>query len=236
MEHERSCWVNCSFLTHWIEANCLTCFTKDLPVWKDNKNDFYIIANYKFNQQTYSFPIRIEKSKTSTFLKAFEVVQTGPNEYKETKNLTDLVKRWLGPNQDFYDKIITPDLLGVETLKVCFVDTESFDTVERVFTRHEPIVLAVSEEPPLPRSMSIQTYPAIELIPTTKPLEDLEVDNMQDTTGEAPYWIDSPAVNNDPREPFERGIVKPLSIPLDSKEPRKSFTFNHEQLIESHVR
>jgi len=232
MEHTRSCWVDCSFLTHWIEANCLTCFTKDLPVWKDNGKEFYVVANYKFNQQTYSFPIRIEKSKTSTFLKASEVIQIGSNEYKETQNLTDLVKRWLGPNQDFYDKVITPDLLGVEALKVSFVDTESFDIVERIFTRHEPIVLSpeLAYKPPSPR-MSIQTLPEQDA-----PLPQLILSNhspSQQSVGEAPFWIDSPVVKNDPREPSP--LRTPLSA-LTSKEPRTSFTFNPEQLIDSHIR
>jgi len=177
----RSCWVNCSFITHWVEALCLSCFTKDLPVWKDNGNEFYIVNNYKFNQQTYSFPIRIEKNKTSTFLKAFEVVQTSPGEYKETKNMTDLVKQWLGPNQDFYDKVITPNLLGVSALKVCFVDLESFDTIDRIFTSNEPIVLApeIAYRPPSPRiTNSISLYDTVES-----------------------YQNDSPEVKNDPREP-----------------------------------
>jgi Family of unknown function (DUF5772) len=185
--HSRSCWVNFSFIAHWIEANCLTCFTKDLPVWKDNGKEFYIINKYKFNQQTYSFPIRIEKNKTSTFLKAFEVVQTGPNEYKETKNITELVKQWLGPNQDFYDKVVTPNLLGVSALKVYFVDIESFDTIERIFIEHEGIVLLpeIVYKPPSPR---IKTECCIN-----------HSSSLYENTES--YQNDSPCIQNDPREP-----------------------------------
>jgi len=218
--HSRSCWVNCSFITHWFEALCLTCFTKDLPVWKDNGNEFYIVNNYKFNQQTYSFPIRIEKNKTSTFLKAFEVVQTSPGEYKETKNMTDLVKQWLGPNQDFYDKVITPNLLGVSALKVCFVDLESFDTIDRIFTSNEAIVLApeIAYRPPSPRiTNSISLYDTV---------ESYQNDSPDTLLASAPCGV---SIKNDPREPF------PLRADA-CKEPRNSFSFDKERFADSHIR
>lgn len=207
--HSRSCWVNFSFITHWIEAHCLTCFTKDLPVWKDNGNEFYIVKDYKFNQQTYSFPIRIDKNKTSTFLKAFEVLQTGPDEYKETKNITELVKQWLGPNQDFYDKVVTPKLLGFSSIKVCFVDLESFDTIERVFTENDSIVLIpeMAYKPPSPQmNTSSSLYNTVES-----------------------YQNDSPELKNDPREPRN-------SFTFKQEHLVSCRSIDEGRLAESHIR
>ena len=59
---------------------------------------------------------------------------------EEEEDVTEEIKQYLGPHEDWHDVHLTAGRIGYTTLKISKLDSETFDVVERTFGEHDQLI------------------------------------------------------------------------------------------------
>jgi hypothetical protein len=149
-QYEMSCWSTFVSYIYLIHATIKSCFTPDIiekNILLEDEQSIYLISKYQYNKKTYNVPIKIEKDTTVSFMKATSIIYNQEsNSIKEEIDITSSIIEWLGPNEDFHHSIITPKLLGMNSIRIQFMDSDTLDIVERIFKENEPLSLSANIE------------------------------------------------------------------------------------------
>ena len=135
-------WTNwCVTRIRYIEAWFRWCCIPPIPILRETTQELYILPSYRYNQQIYTIPVKIEKDKTMTFVRACIIQPTLDGKEEEGHDLTERMTQFLGPNQDFHKIEISPLMIGYPSIRLYFIDTQTLDVISRTFHQHEPMVL-----------------------------------------------------------------------------------------------
>lgn len=142
---EVSCWSWCVMgvkyvQAYWKQKTQPESVRKKEMILKEEHDIIYLLSEYEYNNHTYKIPIKIERNKLMRFVKAYTVNDRGEDEVC----ITDIIRDWLGPNEDFHQTAVTPNLLGYVSIRLYSLDLETFDTIDRIFTTFEVLTLEAS--------------------------------------------------------------------------------------------
>jgi hypothetical protein len=224
--YKMSCWTSCIASSRYLEARWKVMTSQDKSSnEREIKGVYYVFSEYEYNQRKYKIAVKINRHKTMTFLKA-----VGKRQQPEiTEDITSLVAEWLGPNEDFHGTVVTPRLLGYHEIELSNLDTNTFETVSQVFIEDEPMSLVQSEES---KKQSVSQTEPLRIHPDVK-----------ETTNE--YWLESPRLIDDPREPRESPLASTLQASADQRSIDRqnlslsgasTFSMSPSELKEMHYR
>ena len=91
-----------------------------------------IQLNYEWNKKHYSILMNVHTMQATEFIKATTTI-TSSNEdgsaTTEVKDVSEAIKPFLGPNEDWHQMKYTPSTLGYNNLTMVKLDVETFDMV-----------------------------------------------------------------------------------------------------------
>jgi hypothetical protein len=185
-QYEMSCWSTFISYIYLIHATIKSCFTPNIVeknILFEDEQSIYLISKYQYNKKLYNIPIKIEKDTTVSFIKATSIIfEEGIKTIKEEIDITSSIIEWLGPNEDFHHSIITPKLLGINYIRIQFMDSDTLDIVERIFKENEPLSLSANTQ--------LEEIIIDEKI--NKPSLSIHIDEVE---------LAEIVIENDPREP-----------------------------------
>lgn len=112
-------WKTCSTI---LRANCKMWFTKK------EKNEY----KYYYKGNLYRIKLNKNINFESKLVEAFD---------SNEKDITDIIKMYAGPNEDFHNMKISPKMLNLEKVIIRVLDQEVFEINESIFEDDQTLII-----------------------------------------------------------------------------------------------
>ncbi len=93
---------------------------------------YFYCSNIKHETHSWKFIYNVNRKLKPVFISATSINDS------EQKDITNLIKEYLGPNEDFFNQEITPKILGYYSIEFEYTD-ENFDIVKKLFNENDII-------------------------------------------------------------------------------------------------
>lgn len=121
----------CLFLNCYaLYKSCTTVFRARCIVSsnKNNKEEY----KYYFKGNKYKIKLNKNIHLTSKLIEAFD---------DNNQDITELIKLYAGPFEDFHNMKITPKMLNLKKIKLRILDEDIFEIIEKQFDEHDVIFI-----------------------------------------------------------------------------------------------
>jgi hypothetical protein len=106
---------------------------------KDNHNESILILDYTYEDQCYSLLLNVDKTKPKQILNAYKGIKLEDGTYLKEEDISILLKKLLGPNENFHNYQLTPSDLDMECVIINRFNSETLDVEEYIFSEKQII-------------------------------------------------------------------------------------------------
>lgn len=112
-------------------------------VWSEHDNKTTLSIEYEYEYQIYNTFIIINKDNPKRFCNAYKLykIKDEYNQviYKKGEDISILIKKILGPNEDFHGIKLSPNDLFLEGIEISIMNLETFDIDTKKYVESEII-------------------------------------------------------------------------------------------------